>query len=644
MAPRRFLLLAVAASLGAASAAASVDYTPYVRASVCSDSNYTDGSPYEVQLDNLLHDLRDGAIGNGGFFQTDKGHWPTHVYGQAMCYVDCDWSMCELCLQVAPSYVMTKGCPNNKRGAIMYDWCYQRYSDEQFFGHGDFFEHGMSAQGGSNGDDAVSMNQTMWELVTGLIAEAAGSPRRIANGSQTYVDSRGNSQVMYGLVQCALGFSPSECTNCLNTTLASMPGTATTAKFRRYGCYITHAPDPIDVSTPRPQSAGGPRRPNRRLVVAVCAASGSVFMLICISISVRLLLRRLERRTHSPRVASNEADEAMEHEFRQGTGPRRFCYSELAAATDNFSDAKKLGEGGFGPVYRGFLKDLRMEVAIKRVSKGSRQGRKEYASEVRVISRLRHRNLVQIIGWCHAGRELLLVYELMQNGSLDLHLYSADNVLWWPVRHRIVLGIGSALLYLHQDWEQCVLHRDIKTSNVMLDASFNAKLGDFGLARLVDHDRGAHTTELAGTLGYMDPECTITGRASTESDVYSFGVVLLEIACGRRPTTARPDGTLIHLAQRVSELHGQGRILDAADPRLDGNFDLQEMECVLVVGLWCACHDQSLRPSIRQAVNVLRLEAPLPERMPPVGQAAGPLLMPDSDSTGHSSSSTQQLI
>ncbi|KAM3208034.1 hypothetical protein ACQJBY_062998 [Aegilops geniculata] len=232
----------------------------------------------------------------------------------------------------------------------------------------------------------------------------------------------------------------------------------------------------------------------------------------------------------------------------------------------------------------------------------------------------------------------------MPNGSLDLHLYSPDNVLWWPDRHRIVLGIGSALLYLHQDWEQCVLHRDIKASNVMLDASFNAKLGDFGLARLIDHDRGSHTTELAGTLGYMDPECTVTGRASTESDVYSFGVVLLEIACGRRPTTARPDGTLIHLAQRVSELHGQGRILDAADPRLDGNFDFQEMERVLVVGLWCAYHDQSLRPSIRQAVNVLRLEAPLPERMPPVGQAAGPLLMPDYDSTGHSSSNTQQLI
>ncbi|RLN00705.1 L-type lectin-domain containing receptor kinase IX.1-like [Panicum miliaceum] len=223
------------------------------------------------------------------------------------------------------------------------------------------------------------------------------------------------------------------------------------------------------------------------------------------------------------------------------TGPKRFRYGELAIATGNFSDKQKLGEGGFGSVYKGFLKDVNLHVAIKRVSKGSKQGRKEYASEVRIISRLRHRNLVQLIGWCHGGSELLLVYEMMPNGSLDTHLYSASDgeLLPWPLRHEIVLGLGSALLYLHQDWEQCVLHRDIKPSNVMLDASFHAKLGDFGLARLVDHGRGSHTTVLAGTMGYMDPECIITGRASAESDIYSFGVVLLEIACGRRPMVAR---------------------------------------------------------------------------------------------------------
>ncbi|TVU49153.1 hypothetical protein EJB05_00447, partial [Eragrostis curvula] len=258
-----------------------------------------------------------------------------------------------------------------------------------------------------------------------------------------------------------------------------------------------------------------------------------------------------------------------------------------------------------------------LAVAIKRVSKGSKQGRKEYAAEVRIISRLRHRNLVQLIGWCHGGGELLLVYELMPNGSLDAHLHGVGAApMPWPRRHEIVLGVASAILYLHQEWEQCVVHRDIKPSNVMLDASFNAKLGDFGLARLVDHGRGAQTTVLAGTMGYIDPECMVTGRANAESDVYSFGVVLLEIACGRQPMVPKGDDA-VHLVKWVWEsYYGRGAVLDAADARLNGEFDASEMETVMVVGLWCAHPDRSLRPSIRQAVNVLRSEAPLPS-LPP---------------------------
>lgn len=178
-----------------------------------------------------------------------------------------------------------------------------------------------------------------------------------------------------------------------------------------------------------------------------------------------------------------------------------------------------------------------------------------------------------------------------------------------------MLGLGSALLYLHQDWEQCVLHRDIKPSNVMLDSSFNAKLWDFGLARLVDHNQQAHTTALAGTVGYMDSECMFTGAASTMSDVYSFGIVILEIVCGRRPiipVTDTEEHATIHLLQWAWEFFSRGRILDAADPRLNGEFDTDAMERVMVTALWCAHPDRTMRPSIRQAVNVLRLRAPLP--------------------------------
>jgi interleukin-1 receptor-associated kinase 1 len=317
----------------------------------------------------------------------------------------------------------------------------------------------------------------------------------------------------------------------------------------------------------------------------------------------------------------------VEHdlELEEGvTGPRRFCYDELAAATGNFSDDRRLGRGGFGSVYRGFLTDGNRDVAVKRVSETSRQGWNEFISEVRIISRLRHRNLVQLIGWCHGGGdELLLVYELMPNGSLDAHLYrpESDDVLAWPARYSIAVGVGAALLYLHEDAELRVVHRDIKPSNVMLDAAFTAKLGDFGLARLIDDGRRSHTTGVAGTMGYMDPECVLAGRASVESDIYSFGVLLLEITSGRRPAlrVREEDEYFVHLVQWVWDSYGGGSILDAADERLGGDFDGREMACAMLVGLWCAHPDRSRRPTIRQAVSVLRFEAPppsLPAKMP----------------------------
>ena len=345
--------------------------------------------------------------------------------------------------------------------------------------------------------------------------------------------------------------------------------------------------------------------------IVIGVSVGAVSVLIIIGVfSIWLLRRRRKRRQARILEEAREQElgeggffdeqPELEDEFERGTGPKRFRYGELAVATGNFSDTQKLGEGGFGSVYRGFLEDMDLHVAIKRVSKGSKQGRKEYASEVRIISRLRHRNLVQLIGWCHGGGELLLVYEFMPNGSLDAHIHNHNKVLPWHLRHEIVLGIGSALLYLHQDWEQCVVHRDIKPSNVVLDASFNAKLGDFGLARLVDHDRESHTTALAGTMGYMDPECMVTGTACAVSDVYSFGVVALETACGRRPvvvlrgTQQGSEATAghTHLVRWVWEHYGRGRVVDAADARLSGEFDRSEVERVMVTALWCAHPDQ----------------------------------------------------
>ncbi|GJT39742.1 concanavalin A-like lectin/glucanase superfamily protein [Tanacetum coccineum] len=251
--------------------------------------------------------------------------------------------------------------------------------------------------------------------------------------------------------------------------------------------------------------------------------------------------------------------------------------------------------------------------SLKRFHGGSKQGKKEYITEVKIISSLRHRNLVQLIGWCHEDNQFLLVYEFMPNGSLDSHLFGSMPPLAWGVKYKISLGLASALLYLHEEWEQCVIHRDIKSSNVMLDSGFNVKLGDFGLARLMDHELGPQTTGLAGTLGYMAPEYVRTGKASKESDVYSFGVVAIEICCGRKARDCVDGDSEMGLVDWVCCLYRRGEILLAVDERLNKDFDAEQAKCLMMVGLWCAHPDRGLRPSIRQAIQVLNFEAPIPD-------------------------------
>ncbi|KAM3701818.1 hypothetical protein ACJW31_05G204000 [Castanea mollissima] len=368
---------------------------------------------------------------------------------------------------------------------------------------------------------------------------------------------------------------------------------------------ITNPKDPVSSpNVPAPK-----QRKNNTLGLSMGLGFGG-FVLVG---GLAMVLFSLWKRNRRDKGEDDDVlDDSIDEEFERGRGPKKFSYNELARATNDFNDKEKLGQGGFGAVYKGLLRDSNTYVAVKRVVKGSKQGIKEYASEVKIISQLRHRNLVQLIGWCHERKELLLVYDFMPNGSLDSHLFQ-ESVLIWELRYKVAQGLASALLYLQEGWEQCVLHRDIKSSNIMLDSNFNAKLGDFGLARLVDHAKGSATTDLAGTKGYIAPEYFTTNKATKESDVYSFGIVALEIASGRRAINhmAIEDHQVVTEVW-VRELHRRGELLEAADPRLGGNFDELQMERLIIVGLWCAHPDYKLRPSIRQAIQVLNFEALLP--------------------------------
>ncbi|CAN7007212.1 unnamed protein product [Brassica rapa subsp. trilocularis] len=332
----------------------------------------------------------------------------------------------------------------------------------------------------------------------------------------------------------------------------------------------------------------------------------SLFLIFCFIFLVCFLVRRR-------RKFAEEMDD-WEKEF----GKNRFRFKDLYYATKGFKEKDLLGTGGFGSVYKGVMPGTKLEIAVKRVSHESRQGMKEFVAEIVSIGRMSHRNLVPLLGYCRRRGELLLVYDFMPNGSLDKYLYNTPEVtLNWKQRIKVILGVASGLFYLHEEWEQVVIHRDVKASNVLLDGELNGRLGDFGLARLYDHGSDPQTTHVVGTLGYLAPEHTRTGRATTATDVFAFGAFLLEVTCGRRPIEIRHeiDETFL-LVEWVFGLWNKGNILDAKDPNMGYEYDEKEVEMVLKLGLLCSHPDPRARPSMRQVLQYLRGDAKLPDLSP----------------------------
>ncbi|KAK4731179.1 hypothetical protein R3W88_024167 [Solanum pinnatisectum] len=294
--------------------------------------------------------------------------------------------------------------------------------------------------------------------------------------------------------------------------------------------------------------------------------------------------------------------------------PHRFRYRDLYKATKGFKESELIGVGGFGAVYKGVLPTNGAEVAVKKISSNSLQGMREFAAEIESLGRLRHKHLINLQGWCKNKNDLLLVYDFVPNGSLDSLLYrqKRDIVLTWEQRFSIIKGIAAGLLYLHEEWEQVVIHRDVKSSNVLIDGEMNGRLGDFGLARLYDHGKNSHTTNVVGTIGYIAPELTRTGKASTSTDVYAYGVLLLEVASGRPPIVYEPGKGALVLADWVIECLQLGNVLDAVDQRLNSVYVDKEVQMILRLGLVCSHPRPEARPTMRQVMKYLNGDESLP--------------------------------
>ncbi|CAL4978003.1 unnamed protein product [Urochloa decumbens] len=303
--------------------------------------------------------------------------------------------------------------------------------------------------------------------------------------------------------------------------------------------------------------------------------------------------------------------------------PTQFSFSDIRRATNNFHETTKLGQGGFGAVYRcrlpGPKRGEALEVAVKKFSRDDNRRYEDFLAEVSVINRLRHKNIVPLVGWSYNKGEPLLVYEYMPNGSLDQHLFRRSGGITqkqptpidrWDTRYNMVKDIATGLHYVHHEYEPRVLHRDIKANNIMIDSSFQGRLGDFGLACVVAEGKNSYTDIGApGTLGFRAPEYIHSGKATTKSDIFAFGVLILEIVTGKVAIDAQHR----HIKDRVWHLHKEGRLLEAVDPMLTTEFKPSDAGRLLLLGLACSQPNPSDRPTMEKALQIITKSEPPPD-------------------------------
>ncbi|KAG2320648.1 hypothetical protein Bca52824_013861 [Brassica carinata] len=322
-----------------------------------------------------------------------------------------------------------------------------------------------------------------------------------------------------------------------------------------------------------------------------------------------------------------------------------FSLKQLKVATNNFDPLNKIGQGGFGSVYKGRLPDGTL-IAVKKLSSKSCQGNKEFVNEIGMIACLQHPNLVKLYGCCCENNQLLLVYEYLENNCLADALFGRSGLkLEWGTRHNICLGIARGLAFLHEDSAVKIIHRDIKGANVLLDKDLNSKISDFGLARLHEDEKSHITTRVAGTIGYMAPEYAMRGHLTEKADVYSFGVVAMEIVSGKSNANYTPDNECcVGLLDWAFFLHKKGDFSEIMDPKLEGVYDVMEAERMIKVSLICSNKSPTLRPTMSEVVKMLEGETEIEEIISDPGVYGHELRFKQSSEIGTSSLPSDHLV
>ncbi|XP_059294172.1 cysteine-rich receptor-like protein kinase 42 isoform X2 [Lycium ferocissimum] len=473
------------------------------------------------------------------------------IYALANCYQDLPHQDCLLCY--AASRTRLPRCLPGKSGRIYLDGCFLRYDYYNFFNETtDAAEDKVncsSSIGLASGQELTTLKATAGNLIERLTVTA------VNNSGYAVAHLNG----VYGLAQCWKTVNKTGCRECLDKASRDIKSCFPNKDARALmaGCYLRYSTQNF-INDPNEGSSS--------------------------------------ERMNLGKISSSYNRSSLNYK-----------YENLEQATNYFDPSTKVGQGGNGSVYKGTLPNGKV-IAVKRLFFNTRQWVDEFFNEINLINGIEHKNLVKLLGCSIEGPESLLVYEFVTNKSLDQYIFDKNKVkiLSWEERFRIIVGTAEGIDFLHRGSEIRIIHRDIKSSNVLLDENLEAKIADFGLARCLAPDKSHLSTGIAGTLGYMAPEYLVKGQLTEKADVYSYGVLVLEIVCGRKNSAfAEDSGSLL---QTVWKLYRANQVTEALDPLLKGEFPAEEASKVLKVGLLCTQASVALRPSMSEVVQMLTCE------------------------------------
>ncbi|XP_019171519.1 PREDICTED: uncharacterized protein LOC109167071 [Ipomoea nil] len=579
------------------------------------NGTYTGGSPYGINLNTLVSSLSD-KLNNYGFYNGSIGEDSERASAIALCRGDADINLCRTCVKETAGRIIDL-CPTQKEAFGWYNICSIYYSDKSIIG-GSWQTAPVKEQNSNiTHENAVEFNEDLAKLVNRLRGTAANGDQFLKYAADSIPGP--GSQTIYAYMQCTPDLSVQDCTDCLNnatTVWNNSDGKGKIgARVLRPNCFFRYENSTFfsntlinqSVSTspppPPPPPPPGPDGNNKTvIIIVVCIAAGLMGIAICIFI----IYRKLQKRKANSYVKTME--EISSTDEISVVESLKYDLITLQNATNNFSEANKLGEGGFGPVYKGKLEN-RLEVAVKRLSENSRQGNLEFKNEVALMARLQHRNLVRLLGYCQEGREIILIYEFVPKGGLDNILFDPvkRGCLDWGRRYKIIESIARGLVYMHEDSRLRIIHRDLKASNILLDVDLNPKIADFGAATLftLDETQGS-TSRIVGTYGYMPPEYVCQGLFYVRSDVYSFGVLVLEIISGEKNTRFQNEESMKDLVSYAWSHWKSGSASNVIDPMLRGTSSpVHEITKCIHIALLCVQENVSDRPTMGEVLQML---------------------------------------